>query len=208
MSKMFLNPGQPLSTCRNRKCEDCSVQRELNCHFNIKQLIRFILFFLPAVFIAGYEIIIFNPLYVVAWVVMFILFFGFIEIRVMCSHCPHYAEPDLKSLKCWANYGSPKLWKYRPGPMSGMEKIIFFAGILIIFGYPLPFFILNSTTISYILLIIYIAFIVLASISLKKYYCSYCINFACPLNNIRKEIREEFFAKNPIIQEAWKKERI
>ena len=44
-------------------------------------------------------------------------FFGFIETRVLCSHCPHYAEEGA-SLRCWANYGSPKLFKYRPGPMS------------------------------------------------------------------------------------------
>ncbi|GAJ20475.1 unnamed protein product, partial [marine sediment metagenome] len=27
-------------------------------------------------------------------------------------------ELEINTLKCWANYGSPKLWKYRPGPMS------------------------------------------------------------------------------------------
>lgn len=64
-----------------------------------------------------------------------IAFFGFIEIRVMCSHCPHYAESPT-SLKCWANYGSPKLWQYRPGPMSLVEKAVFFIGFAIVWGYP------------------------------------------------------------------------
>ena len=35
------------------------------------------------------------------------------------------AETGTKTLKCWANYGSPKLWKYRPGPMSLAEKTVF-----------------------------------------------------------------------------------
>jgi hypothetical protein len=48
--------------------------------------------------------------------------FGLLEIRVMCSHCPHYAEAG-RLLKCWANYGSPKLWAYRPGPMCRMETL-------------------------------------------------------------------------------------
>lgn len=203
MKKMFLNPKQPLSTCKNSDCEDCSVNKDLNCHFNLKQLIRFLAIVIPASVVGGIGIVIYNPMFIIIWISMFIIYFGFVEIRVMCSHCPHYAEPNLKSLKCWANYGSPKLWKYRPGPMSTMEIIIFKAGALIIFVYPIPFLILKFSILSYILLGIYSILIIVAYFLLKRYYCSHCINFACPLNNVEKEIREKFYAKNQIAKDAW-----
>jgi len=63
------------------------------------------------------------------WLMTIIGFFGFVEIRVMCSDCPHYAEQG-SSLKCWANYGSPKIWKYRPGPMAFWEKAFFYFFLL------------------------------------------------------------------------------
>lgn len=201
---MFLNPRQTLSTCKNSDCEDCPVKKELNCHFNLKQLVRFITIVMPAAIVGGYGIVIYNPLYIIIWILMFIIYFGFVEIRVMCSHCPHYAEPNMKSLKCWANYGSPKLWKYRPGPMSMTEKIIFKAGAIIIFAYPIPFLILKLELLSYILLGIYGVLISTAFFLLKKYYCSYCINFACPLNNVDNKIREKFFSKNQVVKDAWR----
>ncbi len=38
-------------------------------------------------------------------------------------------------LKGWANYGMPKLWKYRPGPMTFWEKVIFCTGFGLVWGY-------------------------------------------------------------------------
>ena len=204
MNKMFLDHKQPLSTCIDSDCENCIVKKDLNCHFNLKQLIRFIAIVLPAAIIGGYGIFIFNPIYIIAWIPLFIIYFGFVEIRVMCSHCPHYAEPNLKSLKCWANYGSPKLWKYRPGPMTVMEKFVFKTGALIIFAYPIPFLFLKYGIQSYVLLGLYCISIIVALFLLKKYYCSHCINFACPLNNVDKEVRSKFFAKNQVVKDAWK----
>ncbi len=204
MGRMFLDPKQPLSTCKSTGCNDCEVGKLLNCHFNVRQLLRFLSFVLPMIIIGSYRIISYNPVFIIPWIIMFISFFGFIEIRVMCSHCPHYGEPGIKSLKCWANYGAPKLWKYRPGPMSIKEKIIFFAGIFSICCYPLLFFLIEPGVQKIILLASYILFFILTSFLLKKYYCSYCINFACPLNNVDNEIREDFFSKNPGVGDAWK----
>lgn len=207
MGKMFLDPKKPLSTCESLSCEECSVSQKLNCHFNIQQLIRFISIVLPPAIVAGFTIIAYNPVYIILWLAMFLVFFGFVEIRVMCSHCPHYAEPDLKSLKCWANYGSLKLWKYRPGPMSIKEKIIFFTGAIFIFTFPLPFFIAKFRIINLILLGLYLFLIFVALFLLRKYYCSHCINFACPLNSVDKEIHIRFINKNPVIKDAWETRR-
>lgn len=96
---------------------------------------------------AGYIIFMQNHFLFTIWIIFTFSYFGLIEIRVMCSHCPHYAEPEIKSLKCWTNYGSPKLWKYRPGPMSIIEKTIFIAGFLIML-LPLVFILLTKKKVS------------------------------------------------------------
>ena len=130
---------------------------------------------------------------------MIVGFFGFLEIRVMCSHCPHYAEPGY-SLKCWANYGSPKLWRYRPGPMILIEKTIFFGGFIVVWGYPLLFLLAGS---QWFLLIVYVLSTTGFFMTLRKYFCSQCINFACPLNTVGETARRGFFDRNPEIAEAW-----
>jgi len=202
MSKMFLESDKPLYTCNAENCYGCELSDKLVCHFNIKQLFGFLLIVVPSFIIAGIIITKFNPFLLFPWIVFILSYFGFVEIRVMCSHCPHYAELEIKTLKCWANYGSPKLWKYRPGPMSLNEKIIFYLGFTIILIYPITFFILEN---SYIFLGLYFIFIVLGKLALNKYYCTHCINFSCPLNNVNEEIRSKFFSKNPVVRDAWKK---
>jgi len=127
-------------------------------------------------------------------------FFGFVEIRVMCSHCPHYAEEG-SSLKCWANHGSPKLWKYRPGPMSTAENIVFFGGIVAVWGYPLPFFFVGGL---WFLLGLYILLSAGFFVTLKMFLCSQCMNFACPLNGVPEPVRNRFFDRNPLVADAWK----
>jgi len=151
----------------------------------------------PSFTIAGIIIFKFNPFLLVLWVIFILSYFGFVEIRVMCSHCPHYAEPEIKILKCWANYGSLKLWKYRLGLMSLNEKLAFYLGFIIILIYPITFFILENV---YVFLGLYFVFLVLGKLALKKYYCTYCINFACPLNNVSEKIRNIFFSINPIVR--------
>jgi len=202
MSKMFLDPEKPLHTCIAQKCDGCRVSEKLVCHFNFRQLLIFLLMALPVFLLAGFLIYQFNSFILIPWILFILSFFGFIEIRVMCSHCPHYAETEIKSLKCWANYGSPKIWQYRPGPMSLLEKVVFYSGFIIIAGTPIAVAILQT---SYVLLSVYIVLIAVWKWALKTFYCNHCINFACPFNNIDSEIRNDFFDKNPAIGEAWKK---
>jgi len=137
------------------------------------------------------------------WLIIILGYFGFVEIRVMCSHCPHYAEEG-RSLKCWANYGSPKIWKYRPGPMTLGEKVIFFAGFALIWGYPL-FFLL--VCFSWFLLVVYILTVASFFATLRRFLCSQCMNFACPLNTVAHEVRKDFLERNPTIAQEWGKER-
>ncbi|MDB9822311.1 hypothetical protein OAC89_01245 [Deltaproteobacteria bacterium] len=200
---MFLNTEKPIATCVAISCDDCHVDNTLHCHFKLKDLIHFLLIAFPPFLLGGSGIYNVSGWLLIPWVLFVIAFFGFIEIRVMCSHCPHYAESE-KSLKCWANYGSPKLWKYRPGPMGIIEKLIFFLGIVLVWGYPLLSLIRGS---QYYLLLVYIITTGGFFMTLKIFLCSQCMNFACPLNSVSEETRYQFFDRNPSVAKAWGLER-
>lgn len=144
MKGLFLDPHKPLSTCTSTDCVDCPLQSRLQCHFSSRELLRFFAMAFSPFVLGGIGIARVNAWMLLPWIGLAIGYFGFVEIRVMCSHCPHYAEPGTRSLQCWANYGSPKLWKYRPGPMTQVEKAIFFAGLVLIAGYPLAFLLVGG----------------------------------------------------------------
>lgn len=146
---------------------------------------------LPCFIIGGIGICLFNGLLIIPWISAFLLYFGLIEIRVMCSHCPHYAE-QTKTLKCWANYGSPKIWKYRPYSMSPMEKSVFYSGLLI-FIYPSVIMIIPG---EYILLSLYVLSILIGGYFMVRFMCKKCMNFMCPLNRVPRETREKFSEHN------------
>jgi hypothetical protein len=201
MSGLFLDPHRPLSTCASANCADCPIQNRVHCHFNGKDLIRFLFIALPPFIVGGIGIAQVNAWLLLPWIGLSISYFGFVEIRVMCSHCPHYAEPGTKSLQCWANYGSPKLWKYRPGPMTRNETFVFFAGLVLIAGYPLAFLVFSA---QWLLLALFGALVVVMGVAMRSSLCTRCMNFACPLNQVRPEVRRIFFARNPVVGKAWK----
>ena len=196
---VFLNPAKPIATCVSETCVDCAVREIVHCHFNPRDLIHFLCIVLPGFLVGGAGIYRVSGWLLSLWILLIIGYFGFLEIRVMCSHCPHYAEPD-NSLKCWANYGSPKLWKYRPGPMSFVEKFLFLGGFVVIWWYPLVFLVMGK---QWFLLIVYAISTAGFFMTLKLFLCSQCMNFACPLNSVYKSVRQEFFKQNPEVARAW-----
>ena len=196
---MFLDPDKPIITCVSESCNDCSVADALHCHFSPKDLIHFLCIVLPSFLLGGAGIYNVRGFLLFLWILMIIGYFGFVEIRVMCSHCPHYAEKG-NSLKCWANYGAPKVWKYRPGPMSFMEKVIFFGGFTVIWGYPILFLLAGM---QWFFLLVYVILVVGFFMTLRMFLCSRCMNFACPLNTVDENTRQEFFKRNPEVAKAW-----
>jgi len=195
----FLDPNKPIATCISETCDNCTVSETLHCHFTLNDLIHFLLIVSPSFLLGGAGIYYISGWWLIPWLIVIIGYFGFVEIRVMCSHCPHYAEKG-SSLKCWANYGSPKIWKYRPGPMTFWEKFIFFVGLALIWGYPL-FFLISDFQL--FLLIVYLLSVAGFFKTLGMFLCSQCMNFACPLNTVNNEVRSNFFKCNPKIAEAW-----
>ncbi len=199
MSGMFLDPHRPLTTCTAANCEDCPVSKDVHCHFHGRDLAAFLFAGLPMVIVGVAGVVQINAWWLVPWLLIIFAYFGFVEIRVMCSHCPHYAEPG-KSLQCWANYGSPRLWKYRPGPMTTTEKTVFITGLVLVMGYPLAFLLIG---LQWFLLAVYLVTVVSFYLTLRRSYCSECMNFACPLNLTSEKTRAAFFMRNPVVAKAW-----
>ncbi|MDA3917214.1 MAG: hypothetical protein PF690_09600 [Deltaproteobacteria bacterium] len=42
--------------------------------------------------------------------------------------------------------------------------------------------------------------------TLSTFLCSQCMNFACPMNRVKDEVRRDFLKRNPIIAKAWTKD--
>ena len=199
----FIDSSTPIATCEASTCTGCHAAESIQCHFGPGDLFHFYLICLPSFLVGGAGILSVGLVPVVIWIAIVISFFGFIEIRVMCSHCPHYAEEG-STLKCGANYGSPKLWKYRPGPMSTTENVVFFIGLAAVFGYPLGFFVVSG---EWFLLTLYFLLNAMFFVTLRKFLCSRCMNFACPVNVVPDPVRELFWKRNPRVEKAWKADR-
>jgi hypothetical protein len=195
----FSDPSKPIATCVAADCAACPVQDKIHCHFCARDLIHFLLISLPGLVIGGAGVLGAGIWHLVLWIAIMLGFFGFVEIRVMCAHCPHYAEEG-QTLGCWANYGAPKLWKYRPGPMSLIEKLVFWAGLTVIWGYPLHALIMGEM---WFLLVLYILTNAGFFMTLKMFLCARCMNFACPLNSVDQDVRNQFFKCNPSVAQHW-----
>ncbi|MCP4539639.1 MAG: hypothetical protein GY832_21085 [Chloroflexi bacterium] len=182
------------------ECQDCSIEGSLMCRFDSKDLVSFLINCLPfgvtaiaGTIYAGYG------KYLLLWLVYSIFFFFVWEARILCSHCPMWAEEG-RVLHCHANYGVVKIWKYRPGPMSKSEQIQFLVGALILIGFPFIFLLLGKET---LLVWIGLAAIISAVFNLRKYTCSRCINFSCPMNVVPKSVVDRYLERNPNMRAAW-----
>jgi hypothetical protein len=193
---------KPLAVCGAETCDACGARSRIHCHFNLKELGHFYLLCLPPFLIGGRAVGGAGWEWLGLYLFCIVGFFGFLEIRIMCSHCPHYAEEG-GSLRCWANYGSPKLWAYRPGPMSFTEKFLFIGGLSIVYGFPVLFLAMAG---GWFELLLYLIVTGAFGTTLKAFLCSQCMNFACPLNGVGDESRRSFFEKCPEVAQAWSKD--
>lgn len=189
-------------------CSDCSLFESLKCDVSLKDRILFIfpIFFsfliaFLGLFINGLftELLVFLGLFFIVWVT----FFAFWEIYVLCRHCPFYAE-DADFLHCFGNYLSPKFWKYSPRPMNNWEKIqlfIIFGIMLLIVLYPVYLlFTVGAYLFGFLVIVGVLSFIFV----LQVYFCPRCPNFSCPFNRVSRETIEKFLDKNPEMKKIWK----
>jgi hypothetical protein len=194
----------------NVNCLNCSVNGKLMCSFDIKDTIYFILPVIGAwaTLIVGFVFgfitgIIKLPLLILfsgGYIGYLIFFFQVWENKILCSHCPYYAFEDEKYVKCYANYGIHKAWKYNPAPMTTSEKIQFIIGITLFAGIPLILFLAIGF---YLFFGISLVLTLVWLISMHFLSCSKCPNFSCPLNNVPKKLVDEYLKQNSKMRAAW-----
>ncbi len=196
------NPVPEYCTLRSSsECGKCSIHSSLMCRFDSKDLVHFLISFLPfaiaavaGVIRAGYGTVLLG------WAAYGIFFFVFWEARILCKYCPYWAANG-RILHCHANYGVFKIWKHDPRPMNMSEKVQFVAGALIFLAYPLFFSMLGG---EYVLTLVACSAAVASAMNLKKNACTRCINFSCPMNSVPKSVVDQYLLRNPILREAWK----
>lgn len=219
-----MNNKNPYSICtwdEQSECDKCEINGMLICKSDKQFRKKFISFHLT------FRITVFLGLALVStmtknWWIFFvyalgvILNFGILEPRLLCSHCPFYAEKS-KFLHCNTLYGLPKLWKYRPEPINKTEKVLqlicggfvdlypvvlFLYGIFIAFktnATPSECLAIISMTVILILLMYILNGIIQGEV------CTKCPNFSCVMNKVPKVKRDAYIEQNPIIKSAWEK---
>jgi hypothetical protein len=191
--------AHPLDSCLGSSCQVCDAHGRIKCHFRVVDLVHFWSLFLPVALVAGAGALTAGWVWLLVWLLIGVGFFGFLEIRVLCAHCPRY-DDDGPYLRCWANWGMPKLWRRRPGPMTWWEKAAFLGGLAVVFGLPLVFLIGWG---QWFRLVLYAACTAAFGLTVGIDFCPRCVNFACPLNRVDAETREVFNEKNPEIGRHW-----
>lgn len=172
------------------------------CRLDRRDMVDFFMIILPfcLTVIAGTILAGFGW-YLLLWLAYSLFFFFVWEARVLCRHCPYWAGPG-RMLRCHANYGVLKLWKYEPAPMSEAERIQFVIGALIWVGFPFPFLFLGG---EYLLAFIGLSAVLSGTYLLKRNVCARCIHFSCPLNGVPRQLVDAYLRRNPAIQAAWEK---
>jgi len=88
----------------------------------------------------------------------------------------------------------------RPEPISKAETIQLTVGLIILDGYPFPFLLLGR---QFAWALVAAWGLVLFFWTLRKYTCSQCVNFSCPLNTVPRDVVDEYLRRNPVMREAW-----
>jgi len=205
------------------ECSGCESGQSLHCRWDRKLLMAFVFHYLPFAFTSWFGLVMFFKITHLTWPlvvngVFYIFFFGFFEIRILCSHCPYYGEEGLV-LHCLANHGLLKFWSYHPEPMNSFEKIslvvcFLFLGLfpVIVQAYGIRFVLSNYEQYSHLEVfgIIGMASATLLTITgfffaLRSYVCTECINFSCPLNTVPEPVVNGYLERNRVMREAWEK---
>jgi hypothetical protein len=182
------------------ECAGCGLQEQLMCRLDYRDTVTFLMnglpFFVTAIagsIVAGYG------WYLLAWLAYSVFFFFVWEGRVLCSHCPYWAEEG-RTLHCHANAGVFKIWRYHPEPMSRSEQAQFIIGALGLIFFPLVLILVGR---QWLLAGIGLTSAISWFHGLRRTGCNRCINFSCPANTVPKERVDAYLERNPVMREAW-----
>jgi hypothetical protein len=194
---------EPFIPCNTSEaaCRDCHLSTQLKCRFTSRDLFHFLIRAFGFILPAGIGLVVSGAVWAATlWVGYMLFFFSVWEIRILCSHCPYYAE-DSKVLHCIANHGSPKLWKYRPQPMNRAEKFQLWIGFGLFTLFPLGMLINGKAW--WWLLAALAGWLIFARY-LTTRVCTRCINLSCPLNRVPKHIAQAYLDSNAAMRQVWK----
>lgn len=208
----------------NSPCGSCSIHGKIACKWDKTLLAGFHAISIPPTVI-GFAGVAFGAWvigswwYLIGFGVYFFAMLGVFEIRFLCSHCPYYAKPG-KKLECIGNHGSMKFWKYNPGPMNRFEQtmMVILVNTLFILG-PLGIVVLAGATVLagegplwtvHVYALAGFAVAILASglsfkSTLRRFFCSVCVNFSCPYNTVPKHTVDAYLRRNPVMRDAWER---
>lgn len=223
---MNKNPFNICTFNLNSNCNECKNQNKLDCKLDKNQQKISMLAIFSSLIIGAFGLIITGLITNYWWILIFyivflFLFFFLIENRIICSHCPYYAEKSTR-LNCPGNNIFPKIWKYHPEPMNHYEKIGSTIGFVIIGSTPLLsqiysiwFFLSNNPDASWVLIFALIGLLLATILSFLMFFtlflfnfCRRCINFSCHFNKVTQDLVDEYLKRNPFIENAWKKRKI
>lgn len=223
---MKQNPYNICTFDPNSNCKDCNTNGKLDCKLDKKQQKTSMQTVFSFVTIAVLGLIIFGMItglwwFLIVYIIFIVLFFFVIENKINCSHCPYYAE-NKKFLNCTGNNFFPKLWKYNPKPINPLEQIGTILGFAFLGIFPLLselygiwLIFSTDTNLNFIeilgpiilLIVTLISYLIFIYIFLFK-FCPKCINFSCKFNKVPQELVDEYLKRNPIIRDAWNKNKI
>jgi hypothetical protein len=139
-------------------------------------------------FVLGEGVLMF-PIY---FALSMLFFAGGIEWYVLCRHCPCYEHSGTehgneRRFYCLANWGSPKIFKYKPSRISRLGQAAFLIGSGFFILFPI-LYLLDRWDFLLIQLVVAVSFMV----TLRHWGCSQCPNFGCILNCVDEENQQAF----------------
>lgn len=206
-------------------CENCQNNSKLDCRWERRHVIRFLLTMSPALLVTFGAIIVGSIFTGRFWWILGVLvgyyaIFFVIETRILCSHCPYYSKEGIM-LHCLANHGFIRFYKYHPEPMNKFEKTLLVIGFVLFGTLPLAgqipsILVLNSALHvnqgQFITLLVLMGISIISVIFSFTYLftkiCTKCINFSCPFNSVNQELVEDYLERNPYMKNAWEKEKM
>ncbi|TAJ45686.1 hypothetical protein [Methanofollis fontis] len=209
----------PCSVQDGAHCDACTLNERINCRWDRCVLNGFIAVcwatYPGTLVLLGIVFLLTGWWWPIAAYTLYVVGIFLFEFRFLCSHCPYYAGEG-RVLRCLANNGAPKIWRYNPAPMNGTERSLMlllvwslYVVIPLVAGLSAIWLVYagGEGTVA-LLATIGVVLLTLAASStflwiMKIYYCSRCINFSCPLNTVDKQTVDAYLEKNPVMREAW-----
>ena len=189
-----------LATCSRETCQGCEIEGKLSCIHTTKDMASIMI---PT---AGFSVPFFIGMIrgghrtaLRIWLGLVAIFFGYAEEKMLCSHCPQYAEEGFL-LKCYSHWGFPKIPDFNPKPISNIEKGIWLVWLGAIALYHIPFFIMRR---QWLFLVVTTCAAIFACWTVYHTHCDRCPNLSCLANHVPDEVREAFLKNNPVLMKAY-----